>query len=439
MLPPILKRWVAGAESWHTFVDFRLKAETMAEYPFLSRKDDFYIELFGHAFEILRADYFNESQKSDLAALAKGLEIYSLDHTKQNFEGIDVAENLLLASGLYYLADFSASSWYLLSKFNPSGLSGDIQKLIYALLSRNLNTEHGYRQILSSFVLTGDQLGLDNLIRTLESELEESFNNQSQLYPFHILALRLFQKFNANNAWKTLRESGRFSEEQINLIVNKNLLIRSPQMWDFFPSQVEAIRKGVLDTGKTVSLQMPTSSGKTAICELVILSAFFQHPEKKVLFLAPFRALASELKSNFVSRLSKCGVKSKVFYGEDPVSNFTLTEIKGSNLLISTPEKFISLINAAPELQESFNTVICDEGHLIDDEERGLGYELLLSKMRSHTGVKFVFYPRFFPTFQRLILGLAEMSTDWFLQNLDLFLLTMHFSSQQETVSIRFE
>ena len=35
-----------------------------------------------------------------------------------------------------------------------------------------------------------------------------------------------------------------------------------------------------------------------------------------------------------------------------------------------------------PDLENSFDTIICDEGHLIDDSSRGLQYELLLTKLK---------------------------------------------------------
>jgi len=369
----------------------------MARYPFLFRKEDFFVELFGSAFAIMARENVDDATKGDLAALAGGLEIYSLGHTKNNFEGVDVSENLLLAAGLYYLADYSASSWYLLSKFDGATFDDDIRRLIFSFLKRNLTIEGRYRAKLTDFVVNGNQESLDDLIGEIRDAQEISFTTNPQDYPLYVLALCILRKFSSSNCWKALRETGLFTHEQLQKIISENLLARNPHVWDFFPSQISAINKGILDGNKTVSLQMPTSSGKTALCELVILSSHFRQPEKKVLFLAPFRALASELKINFVFRLAKSGVKTKVFYGEDPVSGTALDEIRACNLLISTPEKLISLLNALPEIQEQFATIICDEGHLLDDQERGLGYELLLSKLHRDVGVKFIFLSAIVP------------------------------------------
>jgi len=45
-------------------------------------------------------------------------------------------------------------------------------------------------------------------------------------------------------------------------------------------------------------VQMPTSSGKTFIAELLILKYLIKYPQKKCIYIAPFRALSSEKESN---------------------------------------------------------------------------------------------------------------------------------------------
>ena len=57
-----------------------------------------------------------------------------------------------------------------------------------------------------------------------------------------------------------------------------------------------------------------------------------------------------------------------------------------ADVLIITPEKFAALGQNLPDLENSFDTIICDEGHLIDDGNRGLQYELLLTKLKSSEG-----------------------------------------------------
>src|SRR5690606_5570728 len=59
------------------------------------------------------------------------------------------------------------------------------------------------------------------------------------------------------------------------------------------------------------------------------------------------------------------------------------TSITDVNLLISTPEKFMVIEDIFPGISQLFTTIICDEGHLLDDDSRGLSYELLLSRLKS--------------------------------------------------------
>ena len=177
-------------------------------------------------------------------------------------------------------------------------------------------------------------------------------------------------------------------------------ITKSPQIWSFFPSQQTAIRNGLLTFEKAFSLQTPTSSGKISIAELVIYSEISKNPDNKVLYLAPFRALASELKSNLGRNLtSKLGINVKTIYGGNIISDFDRISIDEANVLISTPEKFMAIELGLSGILDDFQIVICDEGHLIDNTTRGISYELLLSRLKNNTSVerRFVFLSAIIP------------------------------------------
>ena len=57
-------------------------------------------------------------------------------------------------------------------------------------------------------------------------------------------------------------------------------------IWSFFPSQKKAIAGGLLN-GETYSLQMPTSSGKTSISELIIYDEFQKNPRLQNFIFSP--------------------------------------------------------------------------------------------------------------------------------------------------------
>lgn len=398
MLGKTLNLWVAQSESWRTFVDFKLPKEDMAKYVFLERPDDFYINLFGKMFEIISDDRLLQKQKSTLLSIGKGLEIYSLNNTSREFEGVNLAENMLFVSGLYYLADYSASSYVLANLFSLKDYDTEINKFLLCFLKRNLRHENDYTLLLKEFLSTGNIEKLNNLRKLLNKKVINAFYNSPDEYASYKLASAIIKKFSVNNVWLDLVGDDPLLLEFWKDFIKKKLVIKPP-LWDLFPSQRDALKKGILESGKTFSLQMPTSAGKTAICELIIFDEIKRNPGTKVLFLAPFRALASELKTGFNKRLAELGIKSKSIYGGNATTQSEKIAIEEVDLLVSTPEKFMAIESVLPELWNLFSMIICDEGHLLDDSQRGLSYELLLSKFRNLDSKKnrFIFLSAIIP------------------------------------------
>ncbi|MBL0064979.1 MAG: DEAD/DEAH box helicase [Bacteroidetes bacterium] len=184
---------------------------------------------------------------------------------------------------------------------------------------------------------------------------------------------------------------------------------------ELFPSQQTAIRSGLLTFDKAFSLQTPTSSGKTSIAELVIYNELSRKPKGKILYLAPFRALASELKNNLGRNLtSRLGIKVKTIYGGNIVTDADRLSIEQSNVLISTPEKFMAIELGLSGILDDFQTIICDEGHLIDNTTRGISYELLLSRLKNNQTVerRFVFLSAIIPNIEVINSWLGGSDSD---------------------------
>jgi replicative superfamily II helicase len=161
-----------------------------------------------------------------------------------------------------------------------------------------------------------------------------------------------------------------------------------------------ALNGGVLSE-KTISLQMPTSAGKTFLSEVIIYNQIKTDPSSKILYLTPYRSLASELKKTLVKQLKSLGISTSIIYGGNLPSIDDRNDISTSNVLISTPEKFMSLQNIYPYLDNDYKTVICDEGRLLDDTTRGLGYELLLSRLKADKK-KFIFLSAIIPNLETI-------------------------------------
>ena len=391
----LLKTWIAESESWQSFIDFNLPIEARANYPFLERTDDFFLSLMHRCFLILKKGDFNNKEE-EILALAKGLEIYSLAKKRNHFKRVSYSNNILFSAGLYYLSNYSASAW-ILSKIYPfEEYSEEIDLFISSFLKRESIDNNEFGIELNKFLEVGDFNILESLMQQMSEKLEIAFNESSEAYTSFILASAILVKFYDENIWTDLLKingDNKYWEPLVSRYLKKKVPI-----WSLFPSQKQAIQKGVLSE-MTCSLQMPTSSGKTFISEIIIYNEIKRNPEDKILYLAPFRALASELKTSLARNLAALGIKSKTIYGGNIPTVEERNSINEANLLIATPEKFMAIEDIFPDIHKEFKTIICDEGHLLDDSSRGLSYELLLSRIKEDKSQikKFVFISAIIP------------------------------------------
>ena len=387
-----LNIWIAESESWQSFIDFELPDEEKANYKFLFQYDDFYISLMSNAIEIIKG---NKNETDKLLALAKGLEIFSLEEKKDNFKGVNQANNILYAAGLYFLADYAASAWILAKGYSSKYYALETDFFISDFLKKNISRDIIYNNKLKAYFRIGNPIFLKSIKRKIQKEKLYAFKEDINLYFSSILAEALINKFEKDNLWTDLlnvKNDTSFWREYVLHNFNKKVPI-----WSFFPSQKLAIKNGIL-SDKTCSLQMPTSSGKTSITELIIYNEFKKSKSCKILYLAPYRALASELKQSLAINLTQFGISSKTIYGGNLPTFEERAAINEVNLLISTPEKFMAIEDIFNDVEEEFSTIICDEGHLLDDNSRGLSYELLLSRLKnSKTQKRFIFISAIIP------------------------------------------
>jgi len=401
-----LKRWIAQSESWQAFIDYSVANDEQANYTFYNRPQDFYISLLTKLQDILEQFEEEESDntKRDLLSIAKGLEIYSLQGKRESFSGVNYSRNMLYVASLYYLADFPATSFLLLKQFPQEEFQTNIEKFIYYFLSRNYIRKQGqenpYFGYIIEYLREGNNEAIDILRGIFENILSPDNQIESHLFVLTYIAKSILKKFSTNNLWYDLTVYGDGVDWKNYVRFN---IGKSPQIWSFFPSQQTAIRSGLLTFDRAFSLQTPTSSGKTSIAELVIFNELSRNPESKILYLAPFRALASELKNNLGRNLtSRLGIKVKTIYGGNIVTDSDRLSIEQSNVLISTPEKFMAIELGLSGMLDDFRTIICDEGHLIDNTTRGISYELLLSRLKNTESVerRFVFLSAIIPNIE---------------------------------------
>ncbi len=375
-----LKNMMAEIESWESAAEFGIPQEMWAGYQVRQRSDDLYIAVLSTIFDMLRADD-SDVRRQNLSELAKTLLIYSRSAASQYLTGIDRTINLLYCGATFYLAGFPATATLVIKQIVSVQILSTEERFLYGLLIRKFNRDSELEAKFADWLTSTNETDFYNIKSELLSKEHQGLINDPRLFLACRLTLLCLTRFKEFNIWDNLRNNA----ANFNWDVWKTFLINSHSfpLWELFPSQMTAIESGILSNeDKVYSLQMPTSAGKTSLCEILIYHEV-KSRGKKVLFLVPFRALASEIKEGVSQRLIAAGVTVIASHGGNIPTRSESATAESTDVLITTPEKFMALTQNLPGLESRFDTIICDEGHLIDDSNRGLQYELLLTKLKS--------------------------------------------------------
>jgi len=143
---------------------------------------------------------------------------------------------------------------------------------------------------------------------------------------------------------------------------------------ELYPPQEQAILAGLLE-GKSLVVASPTASGKTL---LALLAAYLKVKQgRKVVYLAPLRALASEKYSEF-AEFSKFGMRTTISTGDYDSSGESLGK---SDIIVLTNERFDSVMRHRVSWINSVGLFIADEVHLAGNDSRGPTLEMILTKV----------------------------------------------------------
>lgn len=151
--------------------------------------------------------------------------------------------------------------------------------------------------------------------------------------------------------------------------------IQGKGLTDLYPPQEEAIKSGLLE-GESLIVSSPTASGKTLIA---IMAAFVKVKlqKRKVVYLAPLRALASEKYAEF-SELSRFGIHTVISTGDYDSSGESLGR---GDIIVLTNERFDSVMRHRVSWLGSVGLFIADEVHLAGNDSRGPTLEMILTKV----------------------------------------------------------
>jgi hypothetical protein len=151
---------------------------------------------------------------------------------------------------------------------------------------------------------------------------------------------------------------------------------------ELWPSQIVALEKGLLNTSSNKIVKMPTSSGKTRIAELAIVHTLVNNPGAKCIYVAPYRALVSELEQSFLNLLNDLGYRVSTITGTYESDEFEELLVREVDVLVTTPEKLDLLLRAQPDFLEKVRLFVLDELQIVHDRKRGTKFEILLARLK---------------------------------------------------------
>ena len=183
------------------------------------------------------------------------------------------------------------------------------------------------------------------------------------------------------------RETG--AESDIPLVAVKTLPRYAQQVLHPIPSLnrlQSSCFQSAFHSSENLLVCAPTGSGKTNVAMLTVLRELGRHlvngslpPDAepfKIVYLAPLKALATEVTTKFSRALSVLGVKVKELTGDTKLSR---AEIAKVHILVATPEKWDVMTRKSGDiaLTSQLRLLIIDEVHLLH-EERGAVLETLV-------------------------------------------------------------
>lgn len=396
-----LTDWLTESEKYEFCKSYGVDAES----EFVERQEDYYISLLGTLHELLMKFFDTDSQqdynrlKHALLALVKGLLLYSQKETADAFHGVRLLNNQLYVASIYYLCDYSAVASWVMSDIQMDAYEDESAQLLSFIVSGGKSASE--REVrnqfmtvfkpIADFIVTGnDDLLNQEVVAYGKKYDNRDFDSPTDFYMTCVLRCVL-KKFSRDNIWRSLRKiDSEFDWKEYAKHSYRQ------HIFSFLPSQQDAIDKGLLSFEGAFSLKMPTSAGKSYITELLIHYEIKRNPQARVLYLAPLRALSRELRDRFRKIHKGLGFTYATKYGGSAAS-IVEDGLDDAQLLVATPESFMSIESYSQETLDSFTLVICDEGQLLEDKSRGINYEMLLSRLRQRNTARFLFISAIIP------------------------------------------
>lgn len=386
-----LRSWIVEAQIEQTADDFALDVSTGQLNFSYRRRMDLYIALVGELFDLIRS---SDGEPRDYATVANALavEAHRLTGTNKN-------DAYFFSAVAFFMGGYSASAYLAMQRVSRRTLTVPRARATFDLVTRPRVIESTRVRNLLDLIRSGKP----GRISTAAEKAQLVANNVIDDGPEAWISRYLYGKILGRLTQTNVRAVLPDGHSQVWDPLVTSFLERRPPVWDFFPSQIQAIESGLLTSASSFSLQMPTGAGKTALMETLIFSHLANAPEDLVVLLVPFRALARELRTTLAARLGRVGLKTRTVYGGSVPTDDERRDIDSLSVIVATPESFIGLLGAQPDLLGRVSLVVCDEGHLLDSDGRGIALELLLARLqRAHASPRTVFLSAVVPNIEEI-------------------------------------
>lgn len=310
----------------------------------------------------------------------------------------------------YSLADKEASSAVIAGKMLSNLINNNLFKnsmsvkncwiSICRTLSRNFKTIYKNRYIINATDNTSfknhwehldsiltmnaccfvDGLPSDSLFENL-NYIKEFLLEKDLVDALFIISLLfdVLKKMHSKSIWNVLYKQG-FSKQYL-MILSK---YASKNVYEVWKSQFDAMKYNehglnyLSDEVNRALISMPTSAGKSFIAELAIVKTLENNKEQKCIYVAPTRALCTEVENNLFYRLRRLEINVSAILDtdENDYENELLNDV---HVLVVTPEKLDLLIRRKQDFRNKIGLVVFDEFHKISDNSRGWLLETLIT------------------------------------------------------------
>ena len=392
-----LSRWIGDADALRYLENFRVIQATIDFAYIQSRAEDYYLSLVGELFDRMREGY---SDAKHWARLGNALALFAAGRDDElRVLGISAGEAALYSAAAFYIGGFPASA-YLTMRTQPLATTDETNIACFDLLARPANV----RSRLVRSLIAALRRGQMDTIEQAAGRAAEFAKRALKIGPNAWIPARVLQqllrRFQHTNIRAVLPDG--HTEFWDSLIAS--LLNRKPPAWEFFPSQIEALQKGLLVHSEGFSLQMPTGAGKTTLCETLLYSHLNRNPDDAAILIVPYRSLASELRGTLVKQLNSMGISARCAYGGTVPTGDEVRGLEDTRAMVATPETLSGILSTDSHFLRRISLAICDEGHLLDGGARGVGLELLLSRMLAKEGgaPRFVFMSAIIPNIEEI-------------------------------------